>query len=81
MLRTQKGGRQTKVIAMLSEIFILRLETASRVLRKTLPLSPSSDSRFVPLDGNSQFAFKEASNSLNPEMGAVRGYEYFGYPY
>ena len=66
---------------MLSEIFILRLEIASRVLPKTLPLSPLSDSRFVPFDGNTHFAFKDAPNSLNPEMGTVRECEYFGYPY
>jgi hypothetical protein len=57
---------------MLSEIFILRLETASRVLPKTLP---SSSSQFVPFDRSSQFAFKyqkdwlvePAPNSLNLE--------------
>jgi hypothetical protein len=88
----REAERQTKVIAMLSEIFILRLETAWRVLPKTLPLSPFplSNSRFVPFDGS--IAFKEqrrrlaepVPNCLNPEMGAVQDTSAsapFGYPY
>jgi hypothetical protein len=44
---------------MHAEIFMLRLETASRGLPKTLP---SSSAQFVPFDKSSQFAFKDQKN-------------------
>jgi hypothetical protein len=43
--------------AMLAEIFMLRLETAARVLRERLP---SSASQFVCYTPNSQFTFKQS---------------------
>jgi hypothetical protein len=60
------------VIAMLAEIFMVRLEVTPRVLHETLP---TSSSQFVPFERSSQFAFKgqrgrlveHAPSSLNPE--------------
>ena len=41
---------------MLAEIFMMRLETAARGLKETVP---SSASRFIPFNPNRQFAFKQ----------------------
>ena len=45
-----------KVLAMLTEIFMLRLETAARVIREMLP---SSESRFVPFKRVIHFSYKD----------------------
>jgi hypothetical protein len=44
---------------MLAEIFMVRLETAARLLRDTLPSSPS---RFVSFNPNGQVTFKDGRN-------------------
>jgi hypothetical protein len=44
------------VVAMLAEIFMVRLEAEARLVEEVLP---SSRSHFVPFDPKSQFAFKE----------------------
>ena len=57
-----------KVVAMLAEIFMVRLEAAARALKETVP---SSTSRFVSFTRNSQFTFKESRHRLSE---AVREY-------
>ena len=51
------GCFDPKVVAMLAEIFMIRLEAAARLLGEVLP---SSASRFIPFNPKSQFGFKEA---------------------
>jgi hypothetical protein len=46
------------VVAMLAEIFMMRLETEARLGREVLP---SSTSRLIPFSAKSQFAFKKAN--------------------
>jgi hypothetical protein len=48
--------RLNEVVAMLAEIFIVRLEAAARLREQTASLSSSV---FVPFTPNNQFAFKE----------------------
>jgi hypothetical protein len=51
------GCLDLKVVAMLAEIFMVRLEAAARALKETVP---SSTSRFIPFNPNSQFTFKQS---------------------
>ena len=51
-----------RVVAMLAEIFMVRLEAAARALKET---APSSTSRFVSFTRNSQFTFKESRHRLS----------------
>ena len=51
------GCFDPKAVAMLAEIFMMRLEAAARALKETVP---SSTSRFIPLNPNSQFTFKQS---------------------
>ena len=46
-----------KVVAMLAEIFMVRLEAEARLVEEVLP---SSTSRFLPFSPKSQFGLKEA---------------------
>jgi hypothetical protein len=55
------GCFDPKVVAMLAEIFMVRLEVAARGLKETVP---SSTSRFIPFAPNSQFTFKPSSDGL-----------------
>jgi hypothetical protein len=50
------GCFDPKVVAMLAEIFMVRLEAEARLVEEVLP---SSTSRFIPFSASSQFAFKE----------------------
>jgi hypothetical protein len=50
---------KTKVVAMLAEILIVRLEAIARLSRET---TPASNSRFVPFTPGQQFAFKDRGN-------------------
>ena len=45
-----------KVVAMLAEIFMLRLEAKARLVEEVLP---SSASQFIPFSPMTQFTFKE----------------------
>ena len=49
------GCFDPRVVAMLAEIFMMRLEVAARALKEAVP---SSTSRFIPLAPNNQFTFK-----------------------
>jgi hypothetical protein len=49
------------VVAMLAEIFMVRLEAKPRALQEKLP---SSTSQFVPFNKEGQFAFKERNDGL-----------------
>ena len=49
-------GWLNKVVAMLAEIFMVRLEAAARLQHQTVLLSSSS---FVPFIPNNQFLFKD----------------------
>ena len=48
-----------RVVAMLAEIFMMRLEAAARALQKP---PPSSTSPFVPFNPEPKFTFKETSH-------------------
>jgi hypothetical protein len=56
------GCLDPRVVAMLAEIFMVRLEAAARALQETVP---SSTSRFVSFTPNSQFTFKESRDWLS----------------
>jgi len=49
------------VVAMLAEIFMVRLEAAARVPEE---MAPSSNTRFVPFTRNTQLTFKQSRNRL-----------------
>jgi hypothetical protein len=53
-------GLFSRVVAMLAEIFMVRLEAAARALRETVP---SSTSRFICFNPNSQFTVKQSPDS------------------
>jgi hypothetical protein len=53
------GCLDPRVVAMLAEIFMMRLEAAPRPPQEILP---SSTSQFVPFNENGQFTFKEGKN-------------------
>ena len=46
---------------MLAEIFMVRLEAATRVPEE---MAPSSNTRFVPFTHNTQLTFKKSRNRL-----------------
>ena len=48
-----------KVVAMLAEIFIVRLEAEARLAEEVLP---SRTSRFIPFSLKRQFGFKETES-------------------
>jgi hypothetical protein len=54
------GCLDPRVVAMLAEIFMLRLEATARLMDKTLP---SSTSPFVPFSPKPQFAPKEIGHA------------------
>jgi hypothetical protein len=64
-----------KVVTMLAEIFMVRLEAERRVVEQAMP---SSASPFIPLSSRSQFGFKDAERkaaqapSEEPRLGVVR---------
>jgi hypothetical protein len=64
-----------KVVTMLAEIFMVRLEAERRFVEQALP---SSASRFIPLSWRSQFGFKRAERkaaeapSEERRLGVVR---------
>jgi hypothetical protein len=53
------GRFDPKVVAMLAEIFMMRLEAERRLGQEVLP---SSASRLIPFSPKSQFAFKKANH-------------------
>jgi hypothetical protein len=53
------GSACKKVVTMLAEIFMMRLEAAPRPSQETLP---SSTSQFVPFNDNGQFTCKEGKD-------------------
>jgi hypothetical protein len=55
------GCFDPKVVAMLAEIFMVRLEAEARLVEEVLP---SSTSRFIPFSPKSQFGFKEAERKV-----------------
>ena len=50
------GCSDPQVVAMLAEIFMLRLEAKARLVEEVLP---SSASQFIPFSPRTQFVFKE----------------------
>jgi len=48
---------KTRKMAMLAEIFMVRLETAAQAARRSKEAQPKE--RFVPFSPNSQFKFKD----------------------
>ena len=64
-----------KVVAMLAEIFMMRLEAERRLTQEVLP---SSGPRLIPFSPKSQFAFKKANHegaeapSKEPPLRLVR---------
>jgi hypothetical protein len=61
---------QLRVVAMLAEIFLVRLEAAARLQEQTASLSSS---KFVPFTPSSQFVFKDrtarpADQPLRPNV-------------
>jgi hypothetical protein len=50
------GSAHKKVVTMLAEIFMMRLESAPRPSQEKLP---SSTSQFVSFNGSGQFRFKD----------------------
>jgi hypothetical protein len=55
-------------VAMLAEIFMVRLEAAARVPEE---MAPSSNTRFVPFTHNTQLTFKQSRNRLAERAGEV----------
>jgi hypothetical protein len=51
------GCLDPRVVAMLAEIFMMRLEAEARLVQEVLP---SSASGFIPFNPESQVVFKEA---------------------
>ena len=54
-------GSKKKVLTMLAEIFMVRLEATPRPSRELLP---SSTSQFVPFNKEGQFVFKDRKDRL-----------------
>jgi hypothetical protein len=66
---------EPKVVAMLSEIFMVRSEAKARSVEEVLP---SSTSRFIPFSPRTQFTFKNTDPKVaeapreEPPVGVIR---------
>ncbi len=56
---------ETRVVAMLAEIFMVRLEAAARVPEE---MAPSGNTRFVPFTPNRQITFKQSRDRLAEDV-------------